>query len=92
MSHKPCHHSCDFTDGDDPSNDSPLKDKGCCTPIPVKIDCLAPVVPAFPCDEEDPEIAYDPETEEFSALSTMYTNQCSPWTTGSGDPWKAIII
>lgn len=89
----PCHqkHCCDFTDSDDP-DDELLRDKGCCGPIPVKRDCLAPVLPVPECDEEDPVITYDPETEEFFALSIMYDNQCSPWwTTSVNDPWMALI-
>lgn len=91
----PCQraHECDWTDGDDPSDDSDLKDKGCCSPIPVKIDCLAPVIPAFECDEEEPEITADPETGKFLVTTIMYDNQCSPWwTTSVNDPWKAVII
>jgi hypothetical protein len=74
MSHNPCHHQCDWTDGDTPE----FEDAGCCTPLPIRRDCAAPVLPTPECDEEDPEVVYDPETEGFVVLSVLYDENCSP--------------
>lgn len=87
MSTNPCHHDCDFTDGDDSEDDL-----GCCTPLPVRRDCGAPVLPVPECDEEGVVMTFDPDTETYTALSIMYDNQCSPWwTTSINDPWTALI-
>ena len=85
-----CCAPCDITDGDDPDNDD-LRDKGCCGPIPVKRTCVAPVLPVPDCDEEDPVITYDPETEEFFALTTLYDSNCSPITDSNGSPFLTLI-
>jgi len=77
MSHKPCHYPCDFTDGDDPSEGSDLRDKGCCSPIPVKLDCLAPVIPGPECTDNDAELVPDPNTGEFLIWSTLFDQNCS---------------
>lgn len=78
-----CNHDCtDFTDGDD---------AGCCSPIPVRIPCEAPVIPAFPCNEAAPVVAYDEDTEEFTVLSTLYDSECSQLLDSTGSPLLSLI-
>lgn len=73
----PCCHPCDITDGDDPDDDS-LRDKGCCAPIPVRRTCLAPVLIVPDCDEEDPTVEFDEDTERFTLSTILYDENCSP--------------
>lgn len=80
MSHSPCHHDCDWTDGDADVSD----DLGCCSPLPVRITCEAPVLPTPECDAEPATIEYDPDTEQFTALSTLYDTFCSAITDSIG--------
>lgn len=89
----PCRQNqcCDFTDGEDPNWDDPLRDKGCCVPIPVRRDCLAPVLPLPQCGETNPIITYDPETEEFFALTTLFDSNCSAFTDNNGSPILSLI-
>ncbi len=85
MSHSPCHHDCsDFTD-------NPLDDRGCCGPIPERRDCGAPVVPVPACDEEDPVIEFDEDTEEFFALGKLYDSNCSALTDSNGSILTALV-
>jgi hypothetical protein len=49
------------------------------------------VLPVSECDEEDPEMIYDDETEEFFALSIMYDSTCSPLTDSTGSVLKSLI-
>ena len=81
---------CDTTDWDDP-DDELLHEKGCCTPIPVKRDCRAPVLPEQQCGEASPVLTYDPETGEYTATSTMYYKNCSAWLDKNNSPWLALI-
>lgn len=83
----PCCHNCDFTD----VSDLPEQDTGCCTPLPVRIECGAPVLPTPDCDEQDPIVEYDPDTEEFTVLSTMYDQNCSALTDSTGSPLLSLI-
>lgn len=85
-----CKRHCDWTDGDDPDDDN-LRDKGCCTPIPVKLTCLAPVLPLPQCGEVNPIITYDPETEEYFALTTLFDSNCSAITDSTGSPFLTLI-
>lgn len=68
-----------------------MPDLGCCSPIPVRRTCEAPVLPTPACNEEAPTILYDEETEQFTAVGKMFTNECSPWLDKNGDPWYALI-
>lgn len=79
MSTNPCCHDCDFTDGSEPQDDT-----GCCTPLPVTIPCGAPVLPVPECDEEDPVVTFDEETEEFTVLTNLYDTLCSAITDSVG--------
>ncbi len=84
MSH-PCHHDCtDF-----PETDS--TDLGCCAPYPLRRSCEAPILPTPNCDEQDPVVTFDEDTETFTITSIMFTNECSQWLTKDGDPWLAKI-
>lgn len=84
MSHEPCHHDCsDFSDADD-------TDLGCCEPLPVRITCEAPVLPTPECDAEPATIEYDPDTEEFTALSTLYDSECSALLDSDDSPLTAL--
>lgn len=70
MSH-PCHHDCsDFTDDE--------TDLGCCSPLPVRITCDAPVLPAQQCPDEETEMEYDPETESFTLYAQLMDQNCEP--------------
>ncbi len=83
----PCHHDCDWTDGDEPV----LEDAGCCSPLPVRITCEAPVLPVPECDEEPATLTFDEDTESFVATVGMFTKACSPWLDKNSDPWLALI-
>lgn len=80
---------CDVTD--EPAYDSPLHEKGCCTPIPVRRDCLAPVLPTTECDEADPVMEYDPELDIYRVLTTMYDSTCSALLDSTGSPLLSLI-
>jgi hypothetical protein len=82
----PCLHECDFTDGAEP-----IADTGCCTPLPTRRDCGAPTLPTFACDEVEPIVAYDPETEEFAVLTTLYDSICSAITDSAASPILTLI-
>lgn len=90
MDNTDCNHCCDITDGDDPLDDV-LRDKGCCTPIPVKRDCVAPVIPTPECDEADPVVIYDPDTEQFYVLTTIYDSNCSALIDSTGSSLLSLI-
>lgn len=68
-----------------------VTDKGKSYPYRTKISCEAPEIPVPECDEEEPTPVFDPETEEFSYVVTMYTPQCEPWQDSDGDNWKIKI-
>jgi hypothetical protein len=86
MSHSPCHHDCsDFSD------DEETRDHGCCSPIPIRRDCLRPVLPVPECDEEDATMEFDPETEEFFALGKLYDSTCSPLSDSTGSILTALV-
>lgn len=87
MSHNPCHHSCDWTDGDEPA----IEDAGCCTPAPIRRDCAAPDVPVPECDEDQPEVVFDPDTEDFSVWSILYDENCSPILDENDSPIQTLI-
>lgn len=80
-----CRRHCDYTDYDDPIDDI-LRDKGCCTPMPVKHTCRAPIIPSAECDEEDPEVEFDPETQTYRVFSILYDQNCSPISDQNEDP------
>lgn len=81
----PCCHDC--TDFEEPT----LEDKGCCTPMPVRRTCEAPALPVPECDEQDPVVEYDPETEKFTVLSVLYDENCSPILDEDDDPITTAI-
>lgn len=82
---RPCCHDCtDFPESEDTS-------LGCCAPIPVRLTCEAPILPVPACDEEDPEIIYDEETEEFFAVGRLYDSECSLLTDSTGSPLTALV-
>lgn len=84
MSTSPCCHDCtDFTD-------DPADDKGCCSPAPTRRTCEAPTLPVPECDAEPATIVYDPETEEFTAESTLYDSECSPLLDSNDSPLTAL--
>jgi len=87
MSHNPCHHPCDWTDGDEPTTD----DLGCCSPYPIRKTCEAPEVRVPDCDEQDPVVSYDPETEEFTILTNLYDQNCSPITDQNSSIIQTLI-
>lgn len=80
MSHSPCHHDCDWTDGDADASE----DLGCCDTLPVRITCEAPVLPVPECDEEPAEIVFDPNTDGFTVLANLYDTLCSAITDENG--------
>jgi hypothetical protein len=84
MSEHCCHDCTDFPEAEDTS-------LGCCAPIPVRITCEAPVLPTPACDEEDPEITYDEDTEEFFALGKLYDSECSALTDSTGSILTALV-
>lgn len=86
--HNPCRHNCDWTDGDD---DPEIHDHGCCAPIPVRRDCLRPVLPVAECDEGDAELEFDPETQEFFALGKLYDSDCSPLSDSTSSILTALV-
>jgi hypothetical protein len=85
MSHSPCHYDCsDFPDPD-------VTDIGCCSPHPIRKDCEAPAIPAFQCDEEEPVVEYDEDTEEFTVTTTMYDSECSALLDSADSPLLSLI-
>lgn len=85
MSTSPCCHDCtDFAE-------DPTQDAGCCTPLPVRIECGPPALPVPDCDEEDPIVSYDPDTEEFTVLTTLYDSNCSALLDSLGSPLLSLI-
>jgi hypothetical protein len=85
MSDSPCCHDCtDFTD-------DPRDDLGCCGPIPVRRECGAPVLPVPECDEQDPTVTYDEETEEFVITAKMYDSECSPLLDSTSSQLLSLI-
>lgn len=83
----PCQHDCDFTD----VSDDPNLDTGCCSPLPTRRDCGAPVLPTFACDEGAPVVTYDEETEEFTVTTTLYDSLCSAILDSTSDPILTLI-
>lgn len=81
----PCCHDC--TDFDDPTTD----DAGCCSPAPTRRTCEAPALPVPECNEVDPIVAYDPETEIFSMLTVLYDSNCSALLDSNSDPLLSLI-
>lgn len=88
MSHDPCR-ALDCTDFPDLTDGA--EDKGCCKPIPFRRTCEAPVLPRTECDEIDPTIEYDEETEEFFAVGIMYDSECSTLYDQSDSPLLSLI-
>ena len=85
MSHNPCHHDCsDFPDPD-------VTDLGCCSAMPIRRDCEAPTIPNPDCDEADPIVSFDPDTEEFTVLSILYDENCSPISDSAASELTTII-
>jgi hypothetical protein len=81
----PCCHDCtDFPEEQDTQT-------GCCAPIPVRLTCEAPVLPVPACDEEDPEIIYDEDTEEFFAVGILYDSECSPLSDSAASTLTALV-
>lgn len=68
----PCHHSCDWTDGDTPD----VTDEGCAFPAPIRKSCEAPALPEVQCEGDSAEFEFDPETEEFTAVVGLYDQNC----------------
>jgi hypothetical protein len=66
--------SCDCTDFEEPI----ITDRGCCTPMSVRRTCEAPVVPAQQCPDEETEMVYDPETEQFTLIGQLMDQDCLP--------------
>lgn len=87
MSDDPCHHTCDWTDGDEPD----VTDLGCCAPLPIRIDCEAPVLPTPECDEAAPVVVYDEATETFTVLTTLYDSECSALLDSNLSPLLSLI-
>lgn len=85
MSDSPCHHECDFTDGDDPASDY-----GCCGPIPVRKDCGAPTLPESECGDTA-TLEFDEETETYFALSNLYDSTCSALTDSAASTLTALV-
>lgn len=82
-----CHHHCDFTDGDSPD----VTDDGCCSTYPLKKTCAAPDIPVPDCDEADPVMTYDPETEEYVVTTIMYDSSCSALLDSADSPLLSLI-
>lgn len=87
MSHNPCHHNCDWTDGDEPD----VTDAGCCSPAPVRRTCEAPVLPVQQCPDEVTEMIYDEETESFTLVGQLLDESCEPIQDENGDDILVII-
>lgn len=79
--HNPCRRCCDWTDGDEPTDNT---DNGCCTPMASRRTCDAPIPPVPDCDEEDAEIVFDSDEDAFYVLTTMYDSECSPLADSTG--------
>ena len=58
-------------------SDPEVPDMGGLFPRKIRIDCEAPEIPANDCDEADPEVVYDAETESFKIYSIVYDENCS---------------
>lgn len=87
MSHNPCRHDCtDFPDLTDEA-----EDKGCCMPLPARRTCEAPILPVPECNELDPVVQYDEDTEEFIVVSQLFDSECSPLLDSSGSPLYGLI-
>jgi hypothetical protein len=84
MSNPCCHDCTDFDEYADTQT-------GCCAPIPVRLTCEAPVLPVPACDEEDPTIEYDPDTEEFFAVGKLYDSECSALTDSMGSILTGLV-
>jgi hypothetical protein len=80
----PCCRDCT----DWPESDTDL---GCCSPIPIRKTCEAPVLPTPACDEEDPEIIYDEDEELFYAVGKLYDSECSALTDSNGSILTALV-
>jgi hypothetical protein len=76
----PCHHHCDWTDADQ----TDLTDEGCCSPAPIRRNCNAPTLPVPECNEEDPVITFDDDSEEFTVITKLYDQNCSAITDQNG--------
>jgi len=87
MSDNPCHRHCDWTDGDE----ADVTYTGCCSPLPIRISCEAPVLPVPECDEEEPTIEFNEETEEFFILGKLYDQDCSPLLDSSASQLTGLI-
>lgn len=81
----PCCHDC--TDFDEPE----VADHGCCTPMPVRRTCEAPVLPTKECEEDEPVVEYDPDTERFTVVTILYDQECSPITDENDSPITTVI-
>lgn len=84
-SQNPCCHDCtDFPDHEDTHT-------GCCSPIPVRLTCEAPVLPVPECDEDDVEMVYDEDTEEFFAVGKLFDSECSVLTDSTGSILTGLV-
>lgn len=68
-----------------------VTDSGCCSPYPLRKTCEAPVIPVPDCDEQNPVIVYDEETEEFFVTTIMFDSECSPLQDDGGSELLSII-
>ena len=84
----PCRHPCDWTDGDEPTDNTDL---GCCAPYPIRKSCDAPELPVPECDEQPAELTYDEETEEFVATTRMYDSDCGLLLDSDSEPLLSLI-
>lgn len=66
-------------------------DLGQCFPYRVKRSCDAPTLPTNECDEADPVVEYDPETEVFTVLTILYDSECSPISDSTGSNILTLV-
>lgn len=81
----PCSPDCSFP------ADPVLADAGCCSPAPTTRDCEAPTLPVPACTETGMVTTYDPDTETFTVLTTLYDSLCSALTDSTGSPLTTAI-
>lgn len=71
--HNPCRPCCDWTDADEVDQ----TDAGCCHPAQFRRTCEAPVLPVQECPDEETEMVFDDETEEFTLVGELLDFDCS---------------
>lgn len=72
--HRPCHPCCDWTDGDQ----TDVTDAGCCRPAQIRRTCDAPTLPVQQCPDEETEMVFDEETEEYTLVGQLLDEDCEP--------------